>query len=184
MITQERLKELLNYDPLTGQFTWRVNRQSVRAGDIAGSMGQHGYRVLRADSQNYRSHRLAWIYCFGYEPKQIDHIDRDKTNNAISNLREVEDYQNKWNVSAHKLGKSNLRGAILSSNPFLKKRPWFSKIRLNGKLVYLGYFATPEEAAAAYEKAAKAARGEFYAPPALKSAPLSAPDPTPHTEFQ
>jgi hypothetical protein len=85
-LTAERLRELLNYDPDTGVFTWRVRPvHSHRVGDIAGSVRTtRGYRLIGVAGRVYKAHRLAWLYMMGEWPKdQIDHINRDPSDNRF-----------------------------------------------------------------------------------------------------
>ena len=154
MLTQERLKELLHYDPDTGVFTWRVNlrRKNVK-GTVAGGARRDGYGRIGIGGKRYLSHRLAWLYVYGVWPKNlIDHKDRNQRNNAISNLRDVthkENSENTTDTSEHR-GVSWCRGA----------RRWQARIQHFGKQVYLGLFNTVEEAQAVY----LTAREEMFTP--------------------
>ena len=88
-LTQERLKNLLAYDPKSGKFFRRTSRGGFEVGTEMGC-GSNGYVLIRVDRRLYRAHRLAWLYVHGYFPEHgLDHIDRDTTNNRIDNLREV-----------------------------------------------------------------------------------------------
>ncbi len=147
MITQERLKELLNYDPETGIFSWAVSTTyGVVAGRRAGGKYAVGYRYLSVDKRRYYEHRLAWLYVYGKWPEhEIDHIDGVRDNNAIRNLRDLTHAQNCQNI--RKTGKSSgLLGAHFSK----KMDCWTANIRVDGKVFYLGVFDTEEEAHAAY----------------------------------
>ena len=99
MITQTRLKELLNYDPISGIFTWKTSRGGRKPGSIAGTKCIHkGYITIQIDGTLYRAHRLAFLYMIGRLPEdQVDHIDRCKDNNAWSNLRECTQAENQLN---------------------------------------------------------------------------------------
>src|SRR5215475_15293516 len=96
-LTQARLKEVLDYDPDTGVFRWKQrSAQGVRINDVAGSIhrteGKHrDYVRINVDAKHYLGHHLAWLWAYGRFPKEIDHIDRDGTNNRLSNLVEVND---------------------------------------------------------------------------------------------
>ena len=172
-LTQERLKELLHYDPETGVFKWKQERRGgefysvvlVKVGDIAGSLrsGERGYRhwKIGVDGENYRAHRLAWFYMKGEWPKIIDHKDGDALNNRLSNLRLATDTQNLANAKK-RVGpkiKSQFKGVSLMSSE--RKKPWIATISCNKKRRHLGYFATEVEAHAAYAKAAKELFGEY-----------------------
>ena len=100
MLTAERARELLHYDPETGVFTWRVRVSSRKlAGSVAGGFfATVRYRRITVDRKTYREHRLAWLYSYGRFPEQdLDHIDCDPSNNRLANLREADKSQNQWN---------------------------------------------------------------------------------------
>lgn len=109
-LTAELLRSLLNYDPATGEFSWKV-RCGMRGlpGKVTGhTRGE--YRQITVRQKNYRAHRLAWLHHYGRWPKgEIDHIDGDKHNNAITNLREVTLTVNQRNRS---LPSNNTSGVI------------------------------------------------------------------------
>lgn len=145
MITATRLRELLNYNPETGEFTRRVSTtNSVRVGDIAGSVHHTGYLRIRVDGHQYLAHRLAWLYTHGEWPKnEIDHIDGNKTNNRIANIRDVTPSVNQQNQRKARSGTGFL-GVTLSQGRFR------ALIGVAGKQHYLGNYDTPELAHAAY----------------------------------
>ncbi len=88
-ITLDRVNTLVAYNPLTGALTWRVQQGLARIGDEVGSV-QHGYRKTTIDKEQIKVHRLVWFITYGAWPSgQIDHIDGNKLNNAIANLRDV-----------------------------------------------------------------------------------------------
>ena len=157
MLTQERLKELLDYDPETGVFVRKASRGTAKAGSVAGCMYNTGYIMIRIDSKDYTAHRLAWLYVYGCWPtNQIDHINRVKDDNRLCNLREATQSENNWNVGKYKNNKSGLTGVSWHNST----KKWQAQISVNGKLIYLGLFDTPEEGHAAYLKA-KAAHHKF-----------------------
>lgn len=149
MITAERLRELLDYDPLTGQFRWLIQRQCVRAGSVAGSVGRRGYRTIGVERKTYRANRLAWFHFYGIWPTyEIDHINRVKDDNRIANLRDSTGGENSQNVvSPRSDNTSGYRGVTVSGNR------WRAQIAVGGKNIHLGQFDTPEEAARAYQVA-------------------------------
>jgi hypothetical protein len=150
MLTAERLRELLSYNPETGEFTWRVGQ---RAGKVAGSIkGRWGYILVKIDQRTYRTHRVAWLYVTGSWPvDQIDHINGVRNDNRFSNLREATHAQNSCNRAA--------RQRELPRGVYRGDRPGTYKAKINK--IFLGSFATPEEAHAAYAKAALEHHGEF-----------------------
>lgn len=91
MLTAERLRELLSYDPETGWFTWRVTRSSngrADAGSRAGALRSDGYRHVTVDQHKYKEHRLAWLYMTGKWPEaDLDHKNNTRDDNRFSNLR-------------------------------------------------------------------------------------------------
>ena len=90
-LTQERLKELLNYDPDTGIFTWRVYKRNVSPGDVAGGINKNtgGYIQIGIDHVRYYGHRLAWLWCNKHFPdKDVYHINGNKSDNRIENIKE------------------------------------------------------------------------------------------------
>ena len=149
MLTQKRLKELLSYDPETGVFTWRVGRPKAKAGSIAGGKNWKGYWLICVDGKRYRAHRLAWLYVYGSIPKhQIDHINQDKLDNRIANLREVTNAENHRNMGIPKNNKSGYRGVSF----FKTRSKWVARIRDGAVYRCLGYFDCPTTAAIAYHK--------------------------------
>ena len=172
MITQERLKELLHYDPETGCFTWKhrdglVGKQktwNIRwAGKPAGNLNKVlGYVMVYADGKNYLCHRLAWLYVHGEIPgDEIDHIDGNRANNVLSNLRPATRKQNAANSKMRVDNKTGLKGVFYHRNRSHQNKPWQSRIKVNCRNVSLGYFNTKEAAYEAYVSAAEALRGEF-----------------------
>ena len=97
MLTQEKLKELFDYDQETGLFTYKVSRGNKKAGSIAGSLTSDGYIRIQISGKMYLAHVLAFLYVKGYLPNMVDHKDRIRNNNAWSNLRESTDSQNQRN---------------------------------------------------------------------------------------
>ena len=143
MLTIERLKEVLDFDTNTGIFIWKQKRGTKSKGSIAGSPQNKGYIQIMIDGQNYLAHRLAWFYFFGKWPKkQIDHINRNKIDNSINNLRDVDNSTNHHNVGIRKHNKSGVTGVYYSR----KKNVWVSTIEFKTKKIYIGQYKTLEEA--------------------------------------
>lgn len=102
-ISQEELKRVVSYDPDTGEFRWLKSGKPGLNGFIAGTKRPDGYSQICIKQELYLAHRLAWVYIHGVWPKQkIDHIDRDRGNTRIKNLREVTDSENGRNTIDNK----------------------------------------------------------------------------------
>ena len=157
MITQEELKEVLEYDPATGEFRWRVSRgPTAKAGNRAGSLHHTGYRMLRVYGHRYLEHRLAWLYMTGNFPaKQVDHRNLIRDDNSWDNLREASQGQNKANGHKYQNNTSGYKGAYKCG------KRWRSGIKLDNKQINLGTFDSAKEAHLAYCKAATEMRREF-----------------------
>jgi len=101
MLTQQRLKEVLVYNPCSGTFRWRKSRLKAKAGKLAGCRRSDGYLLIKIDGRSYRAARLAWFYTYGEWPTEIDHINRDQTHDSIWNLRNATRIENVRNSSAY-----------------------------------------------------------------------------------
>ena len=161
-ITAAEVRELLDYDAETGAFRWKPRRglsysnswNGQYAGRPAGSMDSAGYQLIKIHARLYKAHRVAWLFVYGEWPEmEIDHIDCDRANNAIANLRVVTSRQNQLNRPS-KISKSGFRGV------WRHNKRWRSRICARGRIIDLGLFDTPEEARAAYEAAAVAHHGD------------------------
>lgn len=145
-LTQERLKEVLDYDPETGIFTWKESRGRRTIGSIAGGVKKRGYISITVDYISYFAHRLAWLYEYGYFPENsIDHKNRNKGDNRISNLREVSAVCNARNCNIAKNNKTGVTGIYFHK----KEKKFKAQIKLPEKSVFLGSFNTCLEAARA-----------------------------------
>ena len=143
MLTQEEVKNLLSYDENTGVFTWRKQKGPVRAGSVAGYVNKKGYMVVGIDGKSHRAHRLAWLYCYGELPSDdIDHINHDKLDNRISNLRVVTNSENHRNVKISSLNTSGYTGVSFCKN----KGKWTVRISDGVKYLNLGYFTDKSDA--------------------------------------
>jgi hypothetical protein len=155
LITIDRLRELLHYNPDTGIFTWRVTRsRKAKAGTQAGSLHTRRlYVVIRIEQQNYAAHRLAWAYVHGQWPLgDLDHVSMDYADNRIANLRPASRSENMGNTKPHRDNACGLKGANFDS----RRGRWVSYIMKDGHHKWLGYFDTAEQAHTAYcEEAAR-----------------------------
>lgn len=150
-INSTRLREILNYDSLTGIFTWIVKpNKKLPAGIRAGCTGA-GYRRIHFDGKLYMEHRLAWLYVYGEFPKlSLDHVNGDGLDNRISNLREATTKQNAQNTYGPQV---NGTSGYLGVHWIPHKQKWRSRIQDGGKKISLGYFFTKEQAYKAYLEA-------------------------------
>lgn len=153
ILTQERLKEVLNYDTETGFFTWvKPTNKRIRVGQVAGCVRSDGYVTLRIDGAMYFAHRLAWLYAHGEWPSMdIDHENGNPSDNRMSNLRLATDFENMQNL--HRPMSHNKTSRILGVSFNTKRQKWVAQIRVNGVTKFIGRFDTVEEAKVAYGKA-------------------------------
>lgn len=149
MLTQEYLRSILDYDPETGLFAWKYNDSKPKwwntrfATKVAGTVSKStGYVQIYIDGKPFRGHRLAFLWMTGGIPKTIDHIDRIKSNNIWSNLRNATDSQNMANKA---LLNSNTSGY---KNVYWRKdrQKWHVQIQKESKNVHGGYFTELKEA--------------------------------------
>lgn len=158
-ISSNELKELVSYDPDTGVFNWiSPTCRCVRIGQKAGAINGSGYVVISIRCRNYRAHRLAWLYVNGEWPTSIiDHINGNRSDNRISNLRVVSTFQNSWNKRVQKNNKSGYKGVSYST----REKKWAAQISAHNKIKHLGFFSTPEAAYQKYCEASRTLHGEF-----------------------
>ena len=150
MLTAERLREVLYYNPETGVFTWREKcARKVVKGSRAGCVNGAGYRQIRIAGAVYAEHRLAVLYMTGQWPAlQVDHRNMNRADNRWSNLREASNEQNSRN-------RRPCRGFVEVGGKYL------ARIRIGGRRVGLGVYSSQGAAAAAYALASYLYFGEF-----------------------
>jgi len=148
-LTQKLLKATLTYDELSGEFK-RINHLSgSRLTKAERCTNYQGYGVLVVYKRKYLAHRLAWLYAYGVFPrKDLDHIDHDKMNNSLANLREVTKRENSLNQKLHSTNSSGVTGVgkVKSGN-------WISRITVKGRLINLGIFHKKSDAIVARQVA-------------------------------
>ena len=153
-LTQERLKEVLEYFPTTGRFRWRVRQGPWGPGREAGTLCPSGYVSIQIDGVRHSSHRLAWLYVHGEHPTgDIDHDNGNPADNRIVNLEHCPRRKNIW--------KAVRRNASPFTGLYRRGRKWHARIKVNGRQYYLGAYDTRKEASAAYSGAVRLVRGEF-----------------------
>jgi hypothetical protein len=150
----ERLRELLEYDAETGTLMWAVRRGRHQPGTRAGSLNGLGYRQVVVDGHAYVAHRLIWRMVTGDDPgpMQVDHINLDKDDNRIANLRLATPAQNTHNSRAKRQG---LKGVKPNATGFQ------ARITVLGTPLHLGQYPTEQEANDAYAKAAVITYGQY-----------------------
>lgn len=146
---------LLDYDPHTGLFKWRSGHW---AGKAAGSINGRGYVNIPLLRRTFKAHRIAWLFeNGGWPPLSIDHINGEKADNRILNLRLCTQSQNTANSRKSAANTSGFKGVSFD----IKSRRWRATITTAGVTNHLGFFPTPEEAHSHYAREAIARRGEF-----------------------
>jgi hypothetical protein len=154
------LREILHYDPETGEFRWRERLgYKIHVGDIAGCLNKvTGYWGIVVGYRTYKAHQLAWLYMTGMCCRPaIDHRDLDRANNRWSNLRRATKSDNSANRRRLRNNTSGFKGVHQDRD----SGRWVARLRKDGRTHYLGRFATPQEAHAAYVAAAREMFGEF-----------------------
>lgn len=131
-LTADRVRELLNYDAETGQFTWRVDRTGkARVGARAGTLQNNGAASIGIDGKVYLAHRLAWLWTHGEWPASgIDHINGDRSDNRLDNLRSATPMQNGANRCLDRRNKSGYRGVSWHKD----KQMWLAQITVAGRV--------------------------------------------------
>jgi HNH endonuclease/AP2 domain len=164
MITSEILRKNLSYDSCTGVFIWldrpwlKSNLNAKYRGKIAGFVNKVGYRYIHIGGALHLAHRLAWIYVYGGQPPRfIDHMNGQKDDNRIKNLRLATKSQNGMNRGAQRNNTSGFKGVYWHK----QVGKWNAYIKLRGRRHSLGLFEDISAAAAAYRAAAHRLHGEF-----------------------
>ena len=143
VLTQEEVREHLDYNPETGELRWKKRKRGRKRGVVVGSTSVAGYLRIRINKKLYYSHRLIWLWVYGYFPEtDIDHIDRDPSNNRLSNLREVSRICNQRNCGLDPRNKSGVKGVCWET----RYGKWKSAINVDHKEKFLGRFEDFTEA--------------------------------------
>ena len=178
MIKQKKLKKMINYNPKTGICIWlertpdmfedgkyskehKCNQwNAVYAGKVVGCIDNQNGRILTTiNNKRYKLHNIIYIYMTGKKPnKDIDHKNGNPSDNRWINLRLATDSQNQGNRKISKNNKSGYKGVFWVKD----HKKWTARGCLNGKIYFLGYYDTPENAYKAYCKWAKKAFGKFF----------------------
>lgn len=171
LLTRQEIQEFVEYNPETGIFVWKPRDlkwfksfkgwstwNGKNSGKVAGNINAYGYVQLCLNYKPYIAHRVAWVITYGEWPEDcIDHINGDKTDNRIANLRLADKFQNAQN---RKIGSNNTSG-VKGVHKNKNTGKWSVHIECNKERHFLGCFPTKEEAKAAYDQAARALHKEF-----------------------
>lgn len=141
----------ITYNKHTGQFFGTKTTNPV------GRMHNKGYWRITHANKCYLAHRLAWFFCYGVWPKEIDHIDNNKLNNSIGNLREVTHQLNQLNMPLRSNNTSGVKGV----NWDKQRKRWRSRVIINGKYFTAGYFKEIKDAEVAIRALRERVHGEF-----------------------
>lgn len=152
------LRSILSYDQDTGQFVWKklLSKRAV-PGKNAG-WSKDGYTCITIHKRHYRAHRLAWLYVYGEWPeKEIDHINGVRSDNRISNLRQANSSQNKFNTCVRGNSSSGHKGVFWNAS----RRAWQARIQTSGKVKHLGFYKDLPSAVSARARGEKLHFGEY-----------------------
>ena len=166
--SRELVRQLLDYDPVTGALTWRhrdealfkrhsqfLNWNARYPGKVTGYKNSFGYLLVHIWPKLFMAHRLVWLIVHGEPVPEIDHIDGDRANNRIANLRPATRTQNRANSGISRNNTTGVKGVSVHKNRF------HARIMHNGDAIHLGSFRTITEAARARQEAAERLNGEF-----------------------
>jgi len=150
MLTQARLKELFNYDAEISKLRYKKHTNNrIKVGDVVGCISD-GYRMVRINKVIYKHSRLVWMFHYGSFPiNNIDHINGDRDDDSLSNLRDVTQEENRKNCAMTSQNTSGIQGVSL----YKRTGRWRAFIGNNKKRIHLGYFKTQSEAVQARREA-------------------------------
>ena len=155
-MTQDELKSLFWYHPEFGVFYWRqeLRNGAIKPFDMAGCKDKDGYTQIKLKGRVYRAHKLAWLYMYGETPRMVDHINGDRSDNRIANLRLASVKQNNENTTLRRDNKTGCRGVSFSQ----REGKYVARVEHNGKKILIGYFDDLAKAA----DQVQAARSAIY----------------------
>lgn len=154
----ELARSLFHYDADTGLLRWKVRNGTRSAGSIAGTLTKLGYIRVMYGQQSHMAHCIAWTIVHGEWPTtDLDHIDRVRDNNRLSNLRVAGKIKNAWNRRISKVNTSGATGVRLRK----QRGKWQASVRMAGNTIYLGHFDSVNAAAEARRVAVQRLHGEF-----------------------
>ena len=135
-LTQQLVQSLFDYKD--GALYWKVSKtNSIRVGNQAGtSVNDAGYNIVGICGKTYRLHRVIFLYHYGYLPKNVDHIDGNRSNNNIDNLRSADDFQNSRNSKLSKRNTSGVKNVCWARHV----NKWQVQVRRGSSKKYLGLY--------------------------------------------
>jgi len=144
-LTQDQVQSLFNYNDKTGELFWKEARYKDRQWLEAGHWHNRGYRQVRVREKEYLVHRIIWLYVYGTHPEEIDHINGDKADNRLENLRAGNKSLNQRNAKRRKDNKSGMSGV----NWCNREQRWIVRIQYNKRRIMIGQYTDLEKAKAA-----------------------------------
>ncbi len=159
-VTQDELKALFDYDAEHGWLIHKTNRPGTTNGSKgkkAGSSQSNGYEMMMINRRRYYMHQLVWLWHYNEVPHKLDHINGDRADNRVENLRPATDSQNGWNRKVHTNNSSGYTGVTKVKD----RNKWVANVTHHGETFYLGRFDSPEEAAKAYDSFIEQTRGSY-----------------------
>lgn len=149
-ISREQVLRALRYEPISGRLYWRESNCRRKAGEVAGNVGPRGYVTVGIGGRLVLAHRLIWLMVHGEMPVEMDHLNGDRADNRIVNIRPA---THTMNMENRRTASSNNRSGLLGVSWGARQRRWYARITTGGKIRHLGYFDSPEAAHEAYVKA-------------------------------
>ena len=157
-LTTEFVRELFDYDQPSGNLIWKAARATtVHAGDIAGCRDSLGYKIVSINHNNYKVHRLVWLWHGRELSGWMDHIDGNPSNSRIENLRLASPYENSYNSAIARNNSSGVKGVYFNKD----SNKYMVRINVSGKRKYLGMWDDLEFAQLVAEEARRKYHGEF-----------------------
>jgi hypothetical protein len=154
-MTQDYAHSLFEYKD--GNLYWKVKKAPhVHVGAEVGSPA-HGYKTVYVDGRNWRIHRLVFLMQHGYLPKMVDHINGNRADNRIENLRAADDFQNAHNMNMRPDNKSGIKGVSWNSD----RCKWVARVNFKRKTYQVGYFEDIELAEFAVQMAREKYHGAY-----------------------
>ena len=145
------------FDYKDGFLVWKVSTGRIKAGQQVASVNNRGYVVVQINKKRYLAHRIIWLILNEKMPEMLDHIDGNRQNNLIENLREVDNTLNHWNERKRSTNKSGHKGVWWHK----QSKRWEAACRVDGKQVTIGRFERIEDAAEAVRKFREQQHGQY-----------------------